>query len=108
MLNYVAKVLTAAGILAKDLQDLEQWTHSDWQNDANEYVNTRYFSLYTPRLQEKSRADQIPHRRKPTDTHHGTVHVFARHATEEGKDVSNPVHSTLPMHKERNLDQKKS
>ena len=41
MLNYVAKVLTNAGILAKDLQDLEQWTHSDWDNDANEYATAK-------------------------------------------------------------------
>ena len=76
MLDYVAKILTAAGIKAKDLQDLEEWTHSDWKTDANDYVSTKYFSLYIPRLQEKNRIDHIPRRRKATDTHHGTAHVF--------------------------------
>ena len=41
MLNYVARILTNAGILAKDLQELEQWIHSDWDNDINGYTASR-------------------------------------------------------------------
>ena len=84
MLRYVARILTNAGIFAKDLEMLEQWIHSDWDNDINGYKSTAYFSLYIPRLQHKQRVEHIPHRRNQTDTQHGTVHVFACHATEEG------------------------
>lgn len=35
-------------------------------------------------LEDKNRIDHIPRRRRATDTHYATVHVFACHATEEG------------------------
>ena len=47
MLEYVAKVLTNAGIKAIDLKDLEEWTPFDWEADVNDYTNTKYFSLST-------------------------------------------------------------
>ncbi|CAK9030192.1 unnamed protein product [Durusdinium trenchii] len=84
MLRYVARILTTAGIFAKDLEALDQWIHSDWDDAINGYKSTSYFSLYIPRLQRKQRVERIPHRRNQTDTQHGTVHVFASHAAEEG------------------------
>ena len=84
MLRYVARILTTAGIFAKDLEALDQWIHSDRDDAINGYKSTSYFSLYIPRLQHKQRVEHIPHRRNQTDTQHGTVHVFASHATEEG------------------------
>ena len=80
----VAKVLTNAGILAKDLQDLEQWTHSEWDNDANGYIPPPSTFLSKSLASRTNRVDHIPHRRNQTATQHGTVRVFARHATEEG------------------------
>lgn len=90
MIHYVAKLLQAGSMQAQDIQEVQQWTHSDWKESLQDYNKEggTLFTLYIPKLQTRSRIPHIPPRRRATDKQHGTKHIFACHATEEGNLIN--------------------
>ena len=77
MLEYVAKILTNAGIKAVDIKELEEWTHSDWQTDANQYISTKYFTLHStaPRQEPYPRNSSSPQVHRHPPRHRAHIHV---------------------------------